>query len=161
MDRFLGKARDRTVQVHVTISMETLLGLTEDPGLLDGYGAISADTARELAMEGPWRGLLLNEYRHAEAMSTDKYRPTAPIKEFAKLRGGGLCAAPGCTSPIKELDHTIPWPKGKTTATQLKGYCTWHHHRKHDNYRVTLDETGTLHWTTPTGRTYTTTPHEY
>jgi hypothetical protein len=161
LDRFLGKAPQRTVQVHVTIPIETLMGLTEDPGLLDGYGPIPADMARELAMHGPWRGILLDKYRHATALSTDKYRPPANIREFAKVRDGGTCTAPGCNNPIRELDHVTPWPKGKTTATQLKGLCSWHHHRKHDNYTVTLDPNGTTHWTTPQGRTYQTHPHEY
>ena len=162
LDRFLGYGVDRKVTVHVTIPIETLMGLTEDPGLLDGYGPLSADTARELAMHGPWRGLLLNQYRHADALSTNRYRPTAHIREFAKVRDGGVCTAPGCTTPIQELDHVTPWPRGKTKATQLKGLCAWHHHRKtHDNYTVMVDPDGTAHWTTPQGRTYTTAPHQY
>jgi hypothetical protein len=161
LDRFLGKAPQRTVQVHVTIPIETLMGLTEDPGLLDGYGPIPADMARELATHGPWRGLLLNKYRHATALSTDKYRPPALMRELAKARDGGTCTAPGCNNPIRELDHVTPWPAGKTNATQLKGLCSWHHHRKHDNYTVILDQNGTAHWTTPQGRTYQTRPHQY
>jgi len=161
LDRFLGYGVDREVQVHVTISMETLMGLTEDPGLLDGYGPLAADAARELAMHGPWSGLLLDKYRRAEALSTDKYRPTAAIKEFSKLSAGGVCSAPGCTSPIREFDHTVPWPKGKTNATQIKGYCAHHHHEKHANHAVTLDPDGTIHWVTPQGRHYTSQPHQY
>ncbi|WP_211767245.1 DUF222 domain-containing protein [Kutzneria sp. CA-103260] len=161
LDRFLGYGIDRKVKVHVTISMETLMGLTEEPALLDGYGPIAADSARELAMHGPWRGLLLDEYHRASELSRELYRPTAKIKEFAELNAGGVCSAPGCASPIQELDHTIPWPKGETSATRLKGYCTWHHHQKHANHSVTLDPDGTLHWVTPQGRHYTTTPHQY
>ena len=137
------------------------MGLTEDPGLLDGYGPISADSARELAMHGPWRGILLDQYRHASEMSTDHYRPTAQLREFVPVRDGGTCTFPGCTLPIQELDHTTPWPAGHTTATQLKGLCSWHHHRKHDNYTVTLDGSGNSHWTTPQHRHYTTYLHEY
>jgi hypothetical protein len=162
MDRFLGTACERTVQVHVTVPIETMLGLTDDPGLLDGYGPIAADLARELAMEGPWRGLLLDEYRQATAMTTTTYRPTATLREMVKARSGGTCAAPGCTSPIQELDHHIPWPQGTTTATGMTGYCAHHHHAKHDpKYQVARDVDGTLRWTTPTGRTYTTRPHRY
>jgi Domain of unknown function (DUF222) len=160
-DRFLGYGVDRKVTVHVTISIETLLGLTEDPGLLNGYGPIAADLARELAMHDPWRGLLLDQYRHATALGTDKYRPDAATREYVTARDGGTCTAPGCTKSIRELDHVIPWPKGKTKATQLKGLCAFHHHRKHDNYTVTLNSNGTAQWITPLGRTYTTTPHEY
>ncbi|QUQ66423.1 hypothetical protein JJ691_41510 [Kutzneria sp. CA-103260] len=161
LDRFLGYGVDRNVQVHVTISIETLMGLTEDPGLLDGYGPIAADSARELAMHGPWRGILLDKRRQADSMNTHKYRADAKTREFIKVRDGGTCTAPGCTTPIQELDHTTPWPIGKTTATQLKGLCSWHHHRKHDNYTVTLDPDGTTHWVTPQGRHYTTQPHQY
>ncbi|MEV6605998.1 DUF222 domain-containing protein [Kutzneria sp. NPDC051319] len=161
LDRFLATTAERQVQVNVTIPIETLIGLTEDPGLLDGYGPIPAEMARELAMQGPWRGILLDEYRHAAAISTKRYRPTAPMREMVKAHGGGVCTAPGCCNPIRELDHVIPWPKGKTTATQLKGLCSWHHRRKHDNYAVTLDESGAAHWTTPHGREYTTRPHQY
>ncbi|QUQ66359.1 DUF222 domain-containing protein [Kutzneria sp. CA-103260] len=164
LDRFLGYGVDRKVKVHVTISMETLMGLTEDPALLDGYGPIAADAARELAMHGPWNGLLLDEYRHAAAIGTHTYRPNAETRAFSTLRDGGTCSAPGCISPIRELDHTVPWPQGKTNATQLKGYCAHHHRVKHGkcgNYTVTLDSDGTLHWVTPQGRHYTTQPHQY
>jgi hypothetical protein len=164
LDRFLGYGVDRKVQVHVTISLETLMGLTEDPGMLDGYGPIAADSARELAMHGPWRGLLLGKRRRVESMTTDKYRADAQCRELIKVRDGGTCCAPGCTNPIQELDHTIPWPKGPTSAAQLKGYCEHHHHVKHGkngDYTVTLDENETLHWVTPLGRHYTTEPHRY
>lgn len=161
IDRFLGNAVHRDVQVHVTVPMETLLGLTEDPGLLDGYGPIPADMARELAKHGPWRGILLDEYRHATALGTHKYRPDAATREFTTVRDGGTCTAPGCTNPIEELDHVVPWPRGKTAATQLKGICSWHHHRKHDNYTVTLSADGSAEWVTPQGRRYTTHPHRY
>jgi hypothetical protein len=44
----------------------------------------------------------------------------------------------------------------------MTGYCAHHHHTKHDpKYQVDRDADGTLHWTTPTGRTYTTRPHRY
>jgi hypothetical protein len=161
LDRFLGYGVDRKVKVHVTISMETLIGLTEEPGTLDGYGPIAADSARKLAMHGPWRGLLLGPTRSVEKMTTHLYRPNARTREFGIRRDGGTCCAPGCTTPIQELDHTVPWPEGKTDAAQLKGYCAHHHHLKHGNYTVTLDEDGTLHWVTPLGRHYATQPHQY
>ena len=161
LDRFLGKAIDRTVQVHVTISMETLLGLTEDPGLLDGYGPIAADAARDLAMQGPWRGILLDEHRRAGSLSSHTYRPKKLLREFVKVRDGGTCTAPGCTRPIHELDHVTPWPAGTTKARNLTGFCVRHHRVKHADHRVTVDEDGTLHWNTPLGRSYATTPHHY
>ena len=161
LDRVMGASREWNVRTFVTVSMETLMGLTNDPGQLAGYGPISADAARALAMRGPWRGILLDEYRHAAAISVDTYRPTALLKEFGRVRDGGVCTAPGCNNPIQEFDHVVPWPQGKTVATQVDGKCMWHHHRKHDDYTVTRDSDGTCHWTTPLGREYTTTPVEY
>jgi hypothetical protein len=161
VDRFLGQATERSVRVHVTISMETLMGLTEDPALLEGYGPISADTARELAMNGIWRAVLLDDCDQAEAIGKHTYRPGRRLKELVGVRSGGVCSAPGCTRPIQERDHVTPWPKGPTALHNLKGLCTRHHHLKHDTHQVKVDETGTLHWTTPLGRTYTTTPHTY
>ena len=161
LDRVMGTARDLSAQIHVTVSLETLLGLTEEPGRLDGYGPIPADMARELAMHNPWRAVLLGPYRHAEAISTQKYRPTRAMRELSIVRDGGTCTAPGCNSPIQELDHVTPWPQGETRTTQLTGFCSWHHHRKHDNHHAALDPDSTLRWTTPQGRTYETRPHQY
>jgi hypothetical protein len=161
LDRVLGAKRDWNVRTFVTISMETLMGLTNDPGHLAGYGAIPADDARALAMHGPFRGLLLNEYRHADALSAETYRPTVLMKEFDHARTGGTCTAPGCNSPIQEHDHITPWPIGQTKAANLQGLCAWHHRRKHDNHTVTRDADGTTTWTTPNGRVYSTGLHEY
>ncbi|MFC0437876.1 DUF222 domain-containing protein [Kutzneria buriramensis] len=111
LDRFLGNVGKRDVQVHVTISMETLMGLTEDPALLEGYGPISADTARELAMDGIWRAILLDEHDHADTIGKHTYRPGRRLKELVGVRAGSVCSAPGCTRPIQEGDHVTPWPK--------------------------------------------------
>ncbi|MEV6606290.1 DUF222 domain-containing protein [Kutzneria sp. NPDC051319] len=161
MDRVLGNRQQWNVRTYVTVSIETLLGLTNDPGQLAGYGPISADTARELAMHGPWRGILLDEHRHATAITTDTYRPTALMKEFTRAQSGGICTAPGCNRPVQEHDHIIPWPQGDTTPTNLQGLCVRHHHIKHENYTVTRDTNGTTHWTTPTGRHHTTHPTQH
>jgi hypothetical protein len=71
------------------------------------------------------------------------------------------CSAPGCNNPIRELDHVVPYPEGPTASHNLDGFCEFHHHIKHGNYRVTMDPDGTCHWTTPLGRQYTTDPFEY
>ena len=161
LDRLLGTRTNWNVRTFVTISMETLLGLTNDPGQLAGYGAIAADAARELAMQGPFRGLLLDEYRQISAISTGTYRPTVLMKEATLARSAGICTAPGCTRPIQEHDHITPWPAGPTQVANLQGLCAFHHHRKHDNYTVTRDPDGSTHWTTPTGRHHTTQPACY
>ena len=45
----------RPITINVTIDLPTLLGLSENPGQLAGYGAIPASVARALASDGKWR----------------------------------------------------------------------------------------------------------
>ena len=118
LDRLLGTRTNWNVRTFVTISMETLLGLTNDPGQSAGYGAIAADAARELAMQGPFRGLLLDEYRQLSAISTGTYRPTVLMKEAILARSAGICTAPGCTRPVQEHDHIHPVAGGSDRSRQ-------------------------------------------
>jgi 5-methylcytosine-specific restriction endonuclease McrA len=161
MERVLGQRTEWNVRTFVTVWMETLMRLNDEPGQLAGYGPIEAGVARELAMRGPWRGIVLDEYRRAAAISKNTYRPSRLMKEFGHVRSGGTCAAPGCTRPIEEHDHITPWPGGGTEAANLQGLCRRHHHAKHDNYSVTRDADGTAHWKTPLGRKYSTQAHQY
>jgi hypothetical protein len=61
------------------------------------------------------------------------------------------------------LDHTIPWPYGPTSASNLKCLCRTNHLLKTfwggpDGWRERQLPDGTVHWTAPDGHTYTTTP---
>jgi hypothetical protein len=47
------------ILVHVTAEM--LLGLSDTPGLLDGYGPIPAKQARDLAQDGTWQAILADQ----------------------------------------------------------------------------------------------------
>ncbi|TDD93887.1 DUF222 domain-containing protein, partial [Jiangella asiatica] len=51
----LASAQGRPVTVHVTVPLRSLIGLTDEPGHLDGYGPIPAHTARHLAADGIWQ----------------------------------------------------------------------------------------------------------
>jgi hypothetical protein len=48
--------------LSVIVSLETLAGVEDEPGWLDGYGPITADTARALAADrtGTWRRLVID-----------------------------------------------------------------------------------------------------
>src|SRR5262245_57580419 len=63
-----------------------------------------------------------------------------------------------------ELDHTIAYAHGGDTSdVNLYSACGRHHHLKHDapGWSVLQHPDGQITWTTPTGRTYTTNPHDY
>ncbi|MBO0681457.1 hypothetical protein JRC04_28680, partial [Mycolicibacterium sp. S2-37] len=62
-----------------------------------------------------------------------------------------------------DLDHTIPYPAGPTSASNLKTLCRLHHLLKtfwtgQNGWRDEQLPDGTIHWTAPTGHTYTTHP---
>ena len=124
--------------------METLLGLTSDPGYLAGYGPIAANTARELAATAEWRGILIDTYRHATAISTNKHDPPKSLREFVKVRDR-CCRFPGCNNPTQDLDHVIPHPRGSTHCRNLQGLCRFHRLLKRTGYEVAIDPEDPAH----------------
>ena len=144
----------------------TLLGLNEDPGLLAGYGPVSAGMAREVAEYGTWRcavvdgahGTLLGLGR---ASFTPDYRPGKALVGFTRVRDA-TCVFPGCAQPAHrcDLDHRVKHPRGPTCECNLAALCRRHHRLKHEagfSVRASSqpgDPPGTLTWTTPAGLTY-------
>jgi hypothetical protein len=90
---------------------------------------------------------------------TPGYRPSNALDAFVRHRDR-RCRFPGCRARPAgcDLDHTIPWPQGTTTAANLRCLCRHHHRLRHQAPGWTLRglPDGGLHWTTPTGQTLTT-----
>ena len=88
-----------------------------------------------------------------------------PVTERLVASRDHTCRAPGCTRPATtcDCDHVTPWPRGETSAANTCCLCRRHHRLKTHapGWAVTLDDHGTLCWTTPTGTTLTTHPHDY
>ena len=171
-----GGEDDLGASVHVTVVMtlETLLGLRDDPAYLDRYGPIAAHLARDLATNGTFRCAAIDDV-HATILGLGhpthrtSYRPGPRLKDLIRTTWP-RCSYPGCaTRAVQasgncELDHTVPWPQGPTCACNLSPLCKKHHQMKTFG-RITLtpstdphDPPGTLHWRLPTGRTYTSRP---
>jgi hypothetical protein len=94
-----------------------------------------------------------------------RYRPSAALDRAIRTRDV-TCRFPGCRrsadSAGTDLDHTVPWPVGPTAATNLAVLCRRHHRLKHTvGWDVTLDPSGVMIWTTPTGREVVTHPWQY
>jgi hypothetical protein len=161
--------------VHVTVPVLTLLGASEEPAVLDGYGPISADTARRLAARAPSFTRILTHPESGVVLSVgrDSYAVPADLKRFVRLRDG-RCRFPGYGRVARdcELDHTIAWADGGETAhDNLAALCPNHHHLKHETgwsvERVAGGPGGpngpsgpsaALAWTSPSGRTSVTDP---
>lgn len=88
------------------------------------------------------------------------YRPSAEVAQFVRMRDLH-CRAPGCNVPADrcDIDHTVPYPFGPTHPSNLKCLCRKNHLMKTfggwDDVQL---PDGTVIWTSPSGRRYTTTP---
>ena len=67
------------------------------------------------------------------------------------------CTFPGCLRLAQacQNDHVTPYPHGPTSEHNIASECTHHHQAKHAIFTVRRDNTGTMHWTTPSGLTVT------
>jgi len=93
------------------------------------------------------------------------YRPSAALAEFIRCRDL-CCRFPGCDKPAEvcDIDHSIPYGLGGPThPSNLSLKCRAHHLLKtfwsgQKGWREQQFSDGTIIWTSPSGRTYTTTP---
>jgi hypothetical protein len=146
-----------SVSVAVTVPVLTLLGASEQPGTLEGYGPIDARTARELAGHAPSFTRILTHPITGAVLDVDRttYRVPADLKRWLGLRDGG-CVFPGCGRRARDcdLDHTTDWADGGTTsARNLAHLCRNHHRLKHNTAWTIDNDDGRIHWRSPTGAT--------
>ncbi|MEH3141646.1 MAG: DUF222 domain-containing protein [Mycobacterium kyogaense] len=92
------------------------------------------------------------------------YRPSAKLAQFVRLRDM-FCRFPGCDVPADrcDIDHCVPWPYGPTHASNLNAKCRTHHLMKTfcfdvDGWTEVQSADGTVTFTAPDGRSYTTRP---
>ncbi|WP_112744678.1 HNH endonuclease signature motif containing protein [Mycolicibacterium chubuense] len=89
------------------------------------------------------------------------YRPSARLAQFVRLRDM-FCRFPGCDVPAErcDIDHSEPWPYGPTHPSNMNCKCRTHHLGKTfaEGWREVQSPDGTITFTAPDGRTYTTRP---
>jgi hypothetical protein len=161
------------VNVLLVMTLETLLGLRDDPAYLDRYGPVPADLARDLAANGTFRCAATDD-QHATILGlgkgtyTDTYRPGPRLADLTRATWQ-RCSWPGCrnrgTRPGQcDLDHAKPWPAGVTCSCNISTLCRRHHRLKTHLGMVLepsgdpADPPGTLRWHLPSGRTYRSRP---
>ena len=99
------------------------------------------------------------DHRHRE----NRYRPSRTLGHLIRARTAS-CPAPGCGAQAyhADLDHTVPWPTGPTDECNIAPPCRHHHRVKQaPGWKLEQISPGVMQWTTPSGRTYTTTPTVY
>ncbi|MEO6082214.1 MAG: DUF222 domain-containing protein [Umezawaea sp.] len=155
-DLLLGTPSNVRVELQVTVPVTMLMGLDDQPGELAGYGPITAELARELAGDATWRRLLTDPQGRLLEVGRSTYRPPAALRDFVRARDKH-CVFPGCSVAASrcDIDHTIAFPEGETSAANLGVMCRAHHRVKQDRrWNVEQTSPGRFEWTTPTGRTY-------
>ncbi len=152
------RAHRRPITINVTIDLPTLLGFTENPGQLAGYGAIPASVARELAANGKWRRFITEPTTGALLdFGRESYEPPQALVDFLLARDR-TCRFPGCRAPahLADLDHAKGWETGGTTSLDnLGALCRRHHRLKtHGGWSLESASDGSCQWTSPNGKSY-------
>ena len=114
--------------IQVIVSLETLLGMADDPAEVPGLGPIPAETARLLAADGSWRAWVTDASGAVAATGSRGYVPSNAVARAVRAREPH-CRMPGCRQPSQrcDLDHTVPFPAGTTSAANLGPLCRRHH----------------------------------
>ncbi|WP_395244143.1 DUF222 domain-containing protein [Agromyces sp. MMS24-K17] len=150
-------------RILVTVPVLSLLGATDEPAELDGYGPIDAETARRLAAHAPSFQRILTHPETGAFLSYGRttYRVPADLAGYLQVRDGG-CRFPGCGRRARDtdLDHTRDWAHGGDTSHEnLACLCRKHHRLKHrSRWRMTQEPGGVIRWTSPAGHVLRTHP---
>ena len=149
--------------VQVTVPVMTLLGHSEEPGSLEGYGPIDPDTARRLAAHAPSFTRLLTHPETGCVLSVgrERYKIPKDLRRWLRVRDE-TCRFPGCNRGAVrcDIDHARDWQyNGRSDHDNLAHLCPAHHALKHDSaWTVKHASDGTLDWASPSGRQYSTEP---
>jgi hypothetical protein len=158
------------IQLNVLVPLSTLLGGTDHPGELAGFGDLPPAVVRSLAADAQWRRWL---YDDADGQLLDQgtqhYTPNAELDRLVRARDP-QCRFPYSTrsSTHADLDHIEPFDTtgngqgGSTSAANLAPLSRFPHRLKtHGGHTLRALGNGVLDWTTALGRTYRTRPHDY
>jgi hypothetical protein len=164
VERVLGTADGVGVEIELVVSDEVLLGADEGSAFVDGYGAIPAELAREIAQRAGSQGLarLRRLYRRPadrQLVAMDSRSRCFPpgLARFIRLRDQ-TCRTPWCDAPIRHIDHAErATDEGATSAVNGQGLCEACNYAKEAagwSVRVIGRDPHTIEIRTPGGHVY-------
>jgi hypothetical protein len=162
----LPELQGRRPAIQVVVSADTLLELDDQPAHLNGYGPITAETARRLAADqsGTWRRLLTDpDTGQLLDISASQYRPSQRLRDYVSARDG-VCTFPTCNQPGYRCEYEHIKPHGQGGATRRSNgalACKRHNLCKIGtgwSYQSNAD--GSFTWTADTGHQRTSHPPE-
>lgn len=151
--------------VVITVPAATLLGQSDEPAELNGYGPLDWESASELMLRASSFHRVLTSPVDGSTVAIDpnKYRLSEQVKRLIRTRDV-TCGFPGCDVPAHrcDIDHIVAWEDGgRSTLDNLIPLCRRHHSVKHSTrWRSESRPDGSILWTSPTGATYSVTRGE-
>ncbi|MCE0539893.1 HNH endonuclease [Kineosporia rhizophila] len=163
----------RRPHLIVTLSLDALRGLSQEPGELQGHGAITAEHAREIARQAgkitlvpvPAAGEAAQLHGPGDqANCRESARPYKPRQTVVDSVTGRFqtCVHPGCprASSQCDIDHAVPFAKGgRSCPCNLLPLCRFHHRLKtHGGWSLRLTRpsepfpAGTIEFTSRLGQ---------
>jgi hypothetical protein len=160
------RAGGRPIEIGIVIGLDTALGHRDLPGEVPGYGLVPRDViAAMIRDELPKLRLMVidpDTGRLAHRASS-AYRPTA--EQAAHVRAEYVFSVgPGSQVPAgrTDTDHPVPYPQGPTQiGNLLANDRVWHNGHTRRQLSVTVDDKGSVTWTSVLGQTRTVTPYDY
>jgi hypothetical protein len=152
-----------TVMINLVVSDQVLLGTSDDPAYVEGYGPIPADLARELsASTRAWvrRLYAVPETGRLVAMDSTARLMPDQLARMIRLRDQ-RCRTRWCDAPIRQSDHIRAVAEGgETSEPNGQGLCEARNRAKQApgwRARPSPDARHTVETTTPTGHSYVST----
>ncbi len=119
------------ISLHLAMSDHVLFGTREEPALLDGFGPIPAELARELVTgacsrdERVWLRRLYTRPATGELVAAEArgrlFRKS--LARFIRLRDR-TCRTPWCDAPVRHCDHALDHARaGPTSLDNAQGLC--------------------------------------
>jgi hypothetical protein len=131
--RKFGETGCQRPHLNITVEVETLLGLRDNPGSVDGIGPVVLETIeRHLCDASVSITALLNG---EVVMAGKEQRSFSPALRRALATRQRTCQFPGCDRPVSwcEGHHLWRWLfGGKSTADNGLLVCGFHHRLLHE-----------------------------
>jgi len=160
------RAGGRPIEIGITVGLDTALGHRNLPGEVPGHAIVPRDVIAELiATELPKLRLLVIDEANGRLLhrATDTYRPNPD--QIAHVRAEYVhSAGPGSQvlAARTDTDHAIAHPDGPTqVGNLLPNDRTWHNGHTRGQLCVTIDDRGSVKWTSVLGQSRTVNPYDY
>jgi hypothetical protein len=149
---------DRRGVVTVTMTLRTLMGLSDDPAVIPAWGPVLAEIARRVALDQTarpsWQFAVTDEEGRLLHSGPIRRRPRMADLRHTQLRDRS-CRAPYCRRPAAacDTDHRQSYASGGSSAQEnLDSLCRHHHRLKHaKNLRLRALDAGAYRWRAPNG----------